>query len=169
MKRATDVLQKEGLKKNQMVIQRSVDVKYFSQSRFFTVDVPPGKIRNLTTITQNFLEAMKVKYGYNLPPGYVPVEIVNLRVVAMGIIPKPDLAKVDRKGSLKKAMKPSRKVWFKDVGFVETAIYERELIPNGARFNGPAIVEQPDTTTVLPPRTKARADEYGNLIIKVER
>ncbi len=52
---------------------------------------------------------------------------------------------------------------------METAIYERELIPNGARFNGPAIVEQPDTTTVLPPRTKARADEYGNLIIKVER
>ena len=169
VKRATDVLQKEGLKKNQMVIQRSVDVKYFSQSRFFTVDVPPGKIRNLNSITQNFLDAMKAKYGYNLPPGYVPVEIVNLRVVAMGIIPKPDLSKVDRKGSLKKAMKPSRKVWFKDAGFVETAIYERELIPNGARFNGPAIVEQPDTTTVLPPRTKARADEYGNLIIKVER
>jgi N-methylhydantoinase A len=169
VQRATDVLQREGLKKKQMVIQRFVDVKYFSQSRFFTVDVPPGRIRDLKVITRNFLEAMKAKYGYNLPPGYVPVEVVNLRIVAMGIIPKPDLPKVDRKGVLKDAEKPSRKVWFKDVGFVDTAIYERDLLPVGALFEGPAVVEQPDTTTVMPPKTRCRVDGYGNLIINVER
>ena len=138
VKRATDVLAKEGLKEEQMVIQRYVDVKYFSQSRFFTVEVPPGKISDLKGITQNFVAAMKTAYGYELPPGYVPVEIVNLRIVAMGIIPKPDLPKIERAGSLADARKPNRKVWFKDTGFVDTDIYERDLLPVGATFEGPA-------------------------------
>lgn len=169
VKRATDVLAKEGLKQEQMVIQRFVDVKYFSQSRFFTVEVPPGKISDLKGITQNFVAAMKTAYGYELPPGYVPVEIVNLRIVAMGIIPKPDLPEIERAGSLADARKPNRKVWFKDTGFVDTDIYERDLLPVGATFEGPAIIEQPDTTTVMPPKTQCRVDNYGNLIIKVER
>jgi N-methylhydantoinase A len=169
VKRATEVLAKEGLKKDQMVIQRFVDVKFFSQSRFFTVEVPPGEIRDLNAITQNFVSAMKTAYGYELPPGYVPVEIVNLRMVAMGIIPKPDLSEIERKSSLADARKPNRKVWFKDVGFVDTDIYEREILPVGATFEGPAIIEQPDTTTVMPPKTRCRVDNYGNLVIKVEK
>ena len=169
VKRATEVLAKEGLKEEQMVIQRFVDVKYFSQSRFFTVEVPPGKISDLKEITQNFVSAMKTAYGYGLPAGYVPVEIVNLRIVAMGIIPKPDLPDIERTGSLADARKPNRKVWFKDTGFVDTDIYERDLLAVGATFEGPAIIEQPDTTTVMPPKTQCRVDNYGNLIIKVER
>ena len=169
VKRATEVLAKEGLKKEQMVIQRFVDVKYFSQSRFFTVEVPPGRISDLQGITQNFVAAMKIAYGYELPPGYVPVEIVNLRIVAMGIIPKPDLPEIVRAGSLADARKPNRKVWFKDSGFVDTDIYERNLLPVGATFEGPAVIEQPDTTTVMPPKTQCEVDNYGNLVIKVQR
>ena len=108
-------------------------------------------------------------YGYNLPVGYAPVEIVNLRVVARGALPKPDLPKIDRHGPLADARKPSRQVWFKDVGFVETSIYQREALPVGAVFEGPAIIEQADTTTVMPPRTSCKVDEYGNLVITVER
>ncbi len=167
--RATETLSREGLTGDQIIIQRFVDIKYFSQSQFFTVEVPPGEIKDLNVVTQNFLSAMQTKYGYNLPPGYVPVEIVNLRVIAMGIIPKPDLTRIDTKGALEDARKPSRKVWFRDVGFVETDIYERDGLPVGATFDGPAIVEQPDTTSVLPPRTQCRVDEYGNLIIQVAR
>lgn len=167
--KAANVLKKEGLQEKEMIINRSVDVKFFSQSRFFTVDVPPGEIRDLKAITENFETAMKTAYGYKLPAGYVPVEIVNLRVVAMGIIPKPDLMKIERSGSLEGALKKPRKVWFKDVGFLDTQIYERDLIPVGVEFDGPAIVEQPDTTTVMPPGTHCKVDEYGNLIIKVER
>jgi N-methylhydantoinase A len=115
------------------------------------------------------LTAMKAKYGYNLPPGYVDLELVNLRVVAMGIIPKPKLPQIDRKGTLKNAEKTPRKVWFKDSGFVTTKIYERDLLPVGATFEGPAIVEQPDTTTVMPPKTLCKIDGNGNLIIKVAR
>lgn len=169
IKKATDTLEREGLLKTQIVIQRFLDVKYFSQSQFFTVEIPPGKIKDLKVATDKFLAAMKAKYGYNLPPGYVDLEVVNLRVVAMGIIPKPKLPKIDRKGTLKNAQKPSRKVWFKDSGFVSTKIYERGQLPVGATFQGPAIVEQQDTTTVMPPKTRCKIDRNGNLVIKVAR
>ena len=167
--KAINTLRQEGLKDDQMIIERFVDVKYFSQSHFLTVDVPPGEIRDLKLIIEKFLAAMQARYGYTLPLGYDHIEIVNLRVSAIGIIPKPDLPKIERKGTLKEAKKTSRKVWFRGVGFVETDIYERDPLPVGATFEGPAVIEQPDTTTVMPPGTQCWVDEYGNLIIKVAK
>lgn len=170
MEHAATVLQREGIAKKDMIIQRFMDVKYFDQSTFFTVDAPPGKIRDLKDITANFLKAMKARYGYILPPGFVEVEIVNLRIVAYGKLPKPALPKIKKTGgSLKQALKGKRKVFFEEAhGFIESSIYERGLLPPGAAFNGPAIVEQQDTTTVMPPGCRARVDDYGNLIIKVK-
>jgi N-methylhydantoinase A len=115
------------------------------------------------------MAAMQAAYGYTLPPGYAPVEIVNLRVIAVGLIPKPNLQEVKRTTSLAQAHKGRRNVWFRGSGFVEAAIYERDKLPVGAAFEGPAIVEQPDTTTVMPPGTLCTPDKYGNLVIKVER
>ena len=167
--KAEKTLLKEGMQRDQIRIERYVDVKYFSQSRFFTVEAPSGPIRDLAAITESFMTAMKTAYGYVLPPGYAPVEIANLRVVAKGEIPKPSLPEIDRRGTLAQARKGARKVWFRDVGFIDAAIYERDKLPAGAQFDGPAIVEQPDTTTVMPPRTHCTVDRWGNLVIKVDR
>lgn len=167
--RAIAIIKSEGIAEADITVQRLADVKYFSQSRFFTVDVPPGRITSLDAITESFLKVMKDAYGYNLPTGYTPVEIVNLRVVAFGKIAKPNLQKITCSTTLEGARKPNRPVWFKDAGFVDTAIYQRDRLPPGASFDGPAIVEQPDTTTVMPPRTHCRVDDYGNLIISVGR
>lgn len=166
---AVNLIVGEGVSRSNIEVRRLADVKYFSQSRFFTVEVPKGRIRNLDAITRAFTRDMKAAYGYNLPPGYSPVEIVNLRVVAMGKIPKPSLPRLKRAGALKGALKRRRKVWFKDAGFVDADIYERGLLPPGAKFKGPAVVEQPDTTTVLPPGTACRVDDYGNLIVTINR
>jgi len=73
------------------------------------------------------------------------------------------------KTTLADAHKGQRSVWFRGSGFVDTAIYERGKLPVGVSFEGPAIVEQPDTTTVMPPSTLCTPDQYGNLVIKVER
>jgi N-methylhydantoinase A len=167
--KALNTLEKEGIAKENMYVQRLADVKYWSQANHFTVDVQPGRIENLDVITDNFLAAMMAKYGWVLPRGYVETEVVNLRVIATGTIPKPNLPKIARGGSLKDAAKPTRKVWFRDYGFVDTAIYERAYLPIGATFQGPAIVEQPDTTTVIPPRTQCKIDPYGNIVINVEK
>lgn len=167
--RAFDVLTGEGIGKDKVIIQRYFDVKFFSQSSFFTVEIPPGRVESLDRITQDFQSRMKEAYGYTLPTGYAPVEIVNLRIVALGLIQKPDLPRIDRKGSLDEARKPSRRVWFRDVGFVDTGIYERQKLGVGAAVDGPAIIEQPDTTTVMPTGTRCTVDDYGNLVIQVDR
>lgn len=169
VKKGTRTLEHEGMRPDQITIERYVDVKYFSQARFFTVEVGPEPIHELGRITEHFMTAMQLAYGYTLPPGYAPVELVNLRVIARGQLPKPDLPVVKRDSTLDQARKRSRKVWFKDTGFIDAAIYEREKLPVGASFDGPAIVEQPDTTTVMPPDTHCEVDRYGNLIIGVDR
>ncbi|MEE8449789.1 MAG: hydantoinase/oxoprolinase family protein [Thermodesulfobacteriota bacterium] len=170
MNEAIETLKREGIAKKDMLLQRFVDVKYFSQSTYFTVEAPPGKLKDLKYITANFLKAMKARYGYTLPPGIVEMEIANLRIVAFGKLPKPKLPKLSKSGrSVKEAFKEKRKVFFEDAhGFTKTSIYDRGLLPPGAVIKGPAIVEQPDTTTVMPPGCQARVDDYGNLIIKVK-
>ena len=167
--KAKETLIREGMRADQIEIERYVDVKYFSQSRFFTVQVSDHRITDLDTITQNFMSAMQAAYGYTLPPGYAPVELVNLRVIALGNIPKPSLPELNHRTSLAQARKGRRNVWFRGSGFVEATIYERDKLPSGVAFEGPAIVEQPDTTTVMPPGTLCTPDKYGNLVIKVER
>jgi len=170
VQKAVDILRKEGIDDKDMVIQRQADVKYWSQSTHFTVDIEEGRIENLDKITGDFLIAMQTQYGYTMPSGYIETELTNLRVIARGTVPKPDMPKIMGGATdIKKAMKPKRKVWFRDVEFVESDIYERSLIPVGAKFEGPAVVEQPDTTTVIPPRCKCRVDEYHNIIIEVEK
>lgn len=166
---ATDLLEREGVPRDKIRIERKADVKYFSQSRFFTVDMPDGRVEDLDNITETFAADMKAAYGYNLPPGYSPVELVNIRIIAYGDIVKPSLRPIPNGAGAEVAKKPGRDVWFKDLGFIATDIYERGKLPAGAAFSGPAIVEQPDTTTVMPPGTHAKVDNYGNLIITVER
>ncbi len=167
---AMDTLRSEDIADANALIQRFVDVKYFSQSQYFTVDVPPGDITDMGAITEAFLTAMEARYGYTLPRGYVEIEIVNLRVIAWGAVQKPELPLANNPGSARKGLKGHRPVYFEETnGFTDTAIYERGELPTGLSFDGPAIVEQPDTTTVMPPGCTATVDGYGNLIIKVNR
>jgi N-methylhydantoinase A len=169
VQRAQETLSREGMQPDQIAIERYIDVKYFSQARFFTVEVAPGPLHDLSKITEEFMSAMQAAYGYTLPPGYAPVEIVNLRVIARGSIPKPNLPEVNRDTTLDRASKGRRPVWFRNFGFVDSTIYERSRLPVGESFDGPAIVEQPDTTTVMPPGTHCKVDKYGNMIIAVDR
>jgi N-methylhydantoinase A len=166
---AVKTLEREGMRPEQISIERYVDVKYFSQSRFFTVEIGDGPLLDLEAITANFMAAMQAAYGYTLPPGYAPVELVNLRVIARGDLPKPSLPETSGGATLEEARKKPRRVWFRDTGFVEAKIYERGKLPAGARFDGPAVIEQPDTTTVMPPGSHCTVDKYGNLVIKVDR
>jgi N-methylhydantoinase A len=96
VKKAKETLLREGMRADQIEIERYVDVKYFSQSRFFTVPIKDQRITHLDDITRDFMAAMQTAYGYTLPPGYAPVELVNLRVIAIGQIPKPHLPEITR-------------------------------------------------------------------------
>jgi N-methylhydantoinase A len=101
-----------------------------------------------------------------LLPGLV-VRIVSLRVAAIGRRPPFDFSVFapDASASLDKAKAGSRKVWFPD-GFRDTAIWARLALPAGATIEGPAILEQPDATTVIEPGHVGRVDKLGNVIVE---
>ena len=103
-------------------------------------------------------------YGY-APDA--PVQLVTFRVTALARVTAPPVAGAGgggARGDLRAAHRTSRQVHFAELGgFVECPIYDRELIPSGADLEGPAILEQMDSTTVVLPGQVARSDEQGNL------
>jgi N-methylhydantoinase A len=78
------------------------------------------------------------------------------------------LPKYYKGGSAEQALTGTREVYFEETGFVEAKVYQREKLPAGATLKGPAIIEQLDTTTVVPPFVEfVEVDEYLNIIMQI--
>ncbi len=101
-----------------------------------------------------------------LLPG-LGIRIVNLRTAAIGRRPHFDLAALapGPDASLERARLGTRRVWF-DGAWHEAAILARLDLPTGAEIRGPAILEQPDATTVIDPDLVARVDRLGNVVVE---
>lgn len=96
------------------------------------------------------------------------MEVYGLRVEAVGTVSKPQLPKEQAEGTLEDALKEHRDVYFEETdGFVQTPIYNRVDMPVDSKINGPAIIEQLDSTVVIPPEFQASIDEYKNIIISL--
>jgi N-methylhydantoinase A len=97
---------------------------------------------------------------------HVPIRVMNIRSTVIGIRPRIDLASLAPKASatLAAARRPDRKVWFG--GWTDSAIYDRLALPVGAVIAGPAVLEQPDATTLIEPGLQGRVDRFGNLIVE---
>ena len=105
------------------------------------------------------------RYGYSDPKA--AVELVTAAVTVTGAGPEVRLAEQPPGArDIAQARKPSRPVYFPETrGYVECAIYDRARLPVGATLAGPAIVEEPESTTVLPPGARAEVDRWANLIV----
>ena len=95
------------------------------------------------------------------------MQVVTFRVTALAKVTAPPVASAGRAhGELRTALRATRQVYFPELGgFVDCPIYDRELIPYGAGLEGPAILEQMDSTTVVLPGQLARNDAEGNVIL----
>ena len=146
---------------------RFADMRYVGQA--YELEVPVSDRLNpqaLSTIMQAFHDKHQQVYGHSSPEERV--EFVNLRTVHVHTLPKPELT-VDIEGvSLDEARKGVRPVYFAESrGYVDTPLFERAGLPAGACLEGPAIVEQPDTTVVVYPGQVCTVDTTGNLIIRI--
>ncbi len=148
---------------------RTVDMRYAGQNYELSVPLPDGPVTatSLEHLAEGFEEAHRQRYGF-IADGEA-VQIVTLRVEAAGLVKKATLKSYPSEGlDASSAIIGKRGVWFPEAGdFVPTPIYDREALKSGNRFSGPAIVEQMDTTTVVPPGMTARVDSYLNLILEV--
>ena len=99
----------------------------------------------------------------------IPPVLVNLHTAVIGVRPEISLAVLaatERAPSLKAAQAGERRVWFSD-GWHQTPIYTRDKLPIDAAFEGPAILEQLDCTTVVEPGDRVTLDKLGNLLISL--
>jgi N-methylhydantoinase A len=97
------------------------------------------------------------------------MQLVTFRAEATGVVRKADLRPSPDAGPDPRAAEfGHRDVWFQEIGgFVSCPLYDREKLAAGNRIAGPAIVEQMDATTLIPPGATATVDSYANLILEL--
>ena len=144
----------EGFTGGQTVIETALDVRYLGQSYEITVPATPR-------YRTEFDARHERRYGYANPQR--PIEVVNLRVTATGITAKPPLPRLP---DTRTPMPAPRRVAEAQFGGrrLATAFYRWEELPPGSIGDGPAVVAGGQATAVLPPRTRFRIDDFGNLI-----
>jgi N-methylhydantoinase A len=151
-------LQREGFSADQERAERRLDLRYAGQS--YELPVPFR-----TDFRQLFHQEHERAYGYAHPGR--PLEIVNLRLRLVIRTPKPRLRPSEHKARRRAqaAVLKTRPVWFGRKP-LRTLIYEREHLPPGARLQGPAVIVEYSSTTVVPPDFTCYADQYMNLVLE---
>ena len=157
-------LVKEGVAEADMVLQRTIDMMYLGQWRSLQVPVA-SPFTSVPDAVAAFHADHDREYAFRRDD--TPVELFRLNLAAIGTVAKAELMRHAANGA-KAVAEASRMVDFDEVeGAVETPIYSHEGLPAGVTIEGPAIVEQLDSTTVIPPGVRAEVDEWLNIRIHV--
>ena len=163
----TAALIDQGVDAAHLVTNRAIDMRYKGQEHTLTIPLGEGPIDDgtLTELRAEYNQMHERKYAHASPDE--PVEFVNIRVEAVGQLDKPGLYEpqaVPAGGA--NAVIETRQVTFKE-GDLPTAIYQRDQLEPGTKIDGPAIVTEVGSTTLVPPEFSLTVDDYGNLIIDV--
>jgi N-methylhydantoinase A len=147
-------------------------MRYVGQEHPVTVALPPEVFRRNSreALKARFDEEHLQRYGTCAPEE--PAEIVSLRAAVTGTMRKPPLERIARGGRTppRSALRGRRGAYFAEAGkAVATPEYARDELRAGNRIDGPALIEEHASTTVLLPGDALRVDEYGNLVIEVGR
>lgn len=165
---ARNQLRKDGVEERDMLLIRGADCRYVGQGYELRASIPAGEVTadNMGAIWESFHNIHEAEYGHRFPDN--PIELVNLRVVAVGAVPK--LLPPEFKGgaSLDEALVREGDLLFRTNGKLEaqkTKFYVRDRLPVGQKFEGPAVILQKDSTTLVPPGSKAVLESNGNMIL----
>ena len=151
-----------GIPVDVSTVTHAADMAYAGQIHALRVSIDPGW--DTERLEQAFFDVYQATFGNTLKN--MPVMIVNLRTVAVGKRNSAPLPGSDATASGIPRVSARRQVHFN--GWHDTPIYERAELAPGMRFDGPAIVEQSDTTTVVEPGMDVKVDAKGNLLVKVK-
>ncbi len=161
---AVATLTQNGIARGKIVLAREADLRYVGQSMEVRVPARAGAIDAdfIADLAAAFHAAHLKTFGYNYA-GRQKVELVNFCVSGFGIIERPRVPKLERAAATPPGQ--SRPVYF-DGRFQDTPVYQRSELGAGAKLDGPAIVEEFGSTTVVFPRQHLSVDPHGILIIR---
>lgn len=144
------------------------DLRYAGQEHYVKVLLPDfTENTSLTSIIEHFHKEHKKHYSFQLD---ALVELVNFHLVAEVEVDKPDFPLIENTGrEVDTAIFDTRKVDFDDLGIHDTPFYHRELLEPNMTIQGPAIIAEKATTTVVTPVHIVNIDKYGNLILTLQK
>jgi N-methylhydantoinase A len=165
---AHETLRRNGIDAARIRLLREADIRYAGQSMEVRIQAPAGAVDAafLAGAIAAFHAAHDRTFGYNYA-GQQKVEIVNLGVSGFGMIERPSIPKLAA-GFSEPAPASLRPVYFAGA-FRDTPVYERGALGPGARLDGPAIVEEFGSTTVVFPDQTLQVDPHGILIIRAQQ
>lgn len=154
------LLSRAGVASGDVRVTRVAEMRYLGQGHEVEASIPGGALSaaSLGTITASFEAAYRALY-HRLPQG-VPIEALNWRLTVSGPRPAVRLGAAARPGSKgRNAVKATRPAYFAEAGgFVPTRVYDRYALGPGATFDGPAIIEERESTAVIGPGARCRVD-----------
>ena len=168
---AINELLEEGVEKERSSLLRFLDVRYVGQHHEVTVAIPSNCVieeKQIEIIAETFHRAHEKLYTYSTPE--TPIEIINLRITAVGHVDKTGLyEKPIEKMELTLALKNKRKIRFEEYEkAIDTPVYDRNKIKPGTKIEGPAVIEERITTIIVHPKWNAYVDGYENVIMEVK-
>ena len=162
------LIEAEGIHVEDIAILHGADMQFIGQTHLIGVPLPDGEVSR-SEIQERFESGYFERFQVDLPE--IRASLVNLKTSVIGVRPQIELdILIDPSGRLATvdaARTGVRRVWF-DGDWRETPIYARDRLPFDAAFDGPAIVEQMDTTIVIESGNRVMADADGNLLVQVE-
>jgi N-methylhydantoinase A len=169
---AIAALKADGMSDENIILKRVCDCRYEGQGYELRVDVPEGEINEewAVRVIQAFHAVHEREYASKFEDQ--DVLAINIRLIGIGVVtndhsiaPQPQSLKLDPNNVSKAPVY----FWVNDrLEEVETSFYNRSDIPFGGVLVGPAIIQQKDSTTVIPPLCEATFDNYGNIVINMK-
>ena len=162
-----DLLTKEGIPESRRSYERFVDARYEFQNYEITIPIPDEEVtpENLAQLIQDFHREHERNYGYSNLNNML--QIVNYKISAIGEIDKPSYhsQKIVEDAPLPASLETRAVLYQKETQYRDSKVYQREKLLPGCKFRGPVILEQMDSTVVIPPGWSAEVDGYLNLLL----
>ena len=158
-------LAQSGIAKNEANVERVVEMRYSGQGHEITIQLPQGKLdkNTISEIKKRFEKEYEFRYNRSIEG--MSLEMVTWRVVVQGAIPKMEVKQFSKTSSNAKAYKGTRKVFFEETGYVDCSVYDRYALQPNEKFEGPAIIEEMESTTVIGTKSTVQVDIDKNIII----
>ena len=161
---AAGLLEAEGFDASRRLFHRSVEVRYLGQEHAVAVDLPRDASDPRTVINAEFNELHERQYGHVMDD---PVELTTLRLVAIGVVDKPSLPKIEARPDGETFERRVRQVVLADDEVADYALVARETLLAGDVLEGPAVVTEHTGTTVFHEGDRLEVGAYGELIITI--
>lgn len=163
---ALAAFEEEGISRDRIRFERGLSMRYVGQEHSARVPVPSENSHalDIDALIEDFKASYERTYSYRLEN---QVEAVNYSLIAYACVDQPVMSELKHEGVMPGASKGEREVDFDQAGTHLTDIFDRSKLGGGAQINGPAIIEESGSTTVVFPGQVLTVDKFGNLHIEI--